>query len=81
MVLKNRWPPFFILVHLLKWAYLLREVRLFSDFPIVNHDFLLYYARALRMHQFFLTSGRFWGYDPFDPQSQDCGWIWQNIQV
>lgn len=52
--------------HLFKVFVLFRNIQFDSGFPIVNSDFLLYFARALRTHEFFIRSGRFWGYDPFE---------------
>jgi len=33
--------------------------------PFLNGDFSVYYARALRAQEFFVRTGRLWGYDPY----------------
>lgn len=64
--LLNLWPGLFIAMNLGKAFTWFGSLDFSSPFPIVNHDFFLYYARALRAHAFFERSGRYWGYDPFE---------------
>ena len=59
------WPLPFVLLHATKLYLWFAKVEFASPYSIVNHDFIFYYARALRFHEFLKRSGRFWGYDPF----------------
>lgn len=52
-------------LQLIKTLYWFRGVDLSQPLPIINYDYILYYARALRAHEFLSASGRIWGYDPF----------------
>src|SRR6185436_7102537 len=61
----KKWVAALVLAHVIKMLFYFKGVHWSSPFPIVNYDFILYYSRALRAHEFFLRSGRFWGYDPF----------------
>jgi|GEM_PF-3088536 len=63
--IRKNWHWFFITLHLGKMFYLLHQVRFSTGFPLTNLDFIIYYSRVLRAHEFLIRSGRFWGYDPF----------------
>jgi hypothetical protein len=53
-------------IHIGKTIFMFRGVRWKDELPIVNVDYIIYYARALRAHEFYEKSGRFWGYDPYE---------------
>jgi len=42
-----------------------RGVNVSLPLPVLNVDFAVYYAGALRMHEFLAHAGRAWGYDPY----------------
>lgn len=48
-----------------KTLFLFRGVDLSVPFPVVNVDFITYWARATRTHIFLQRCGQNWGYDPF----------------
>jgi hypothetical protein len=62
---RRHWIWLFVLSYACKWIYLFHRVDFSSDFPIVNNDYIQYYARVLRIFEF-LKHGRFWGYDPYE---------------
>jgi len=62
--INDGWPVVFLLLHAVKMFAWFHRVEWHSALPIVNHDFIIYYARMLRFHEFVARSGRFWGYDP-----------------
>jgi hypothetical protein len=49
----------------LKTVFLFRGVDIHQHTPLLTSDFVTYWARAFRTHQFMQLSGRSWGYDPF----------------
>jgi len=53
-------------LYALKLGFLFRGINIFSPYPILNVDFVQYYARALRAQEFFNLTGHIWGYDPFE---------------
>jgi len=53
------------MIHFAKISYLFHDIRFSSPFPILNFDFLIYFARLLRADKFLSISGRTWGYDPY----------------
>ncbi len=55
-----------VAIHLLKWFYWLHGISFRSPYPLTNVDYIQFYGRALRIHEFLQRSGRIWGYDPFD---------------
>jgi len=63
--LRRIWPWGLVLAHIGKLMYWFRGVDLSSPYPIINFDYIQYYARMVRAHEFFERAGRFWGYDPF----------------
>lgn len=60
------WPASLVVLHLAKVSFWFHRIDFSSPFPIVNHDYIIYFARALRAQAFFDRSGRYWGYDPFE---------------
>src|SRR5689334_14457015 len=62
-----------IALHVAKVAFWMRNIDFRSGLPIVNVDFLQYYARALRAHEFWSTSERYWGFDPFEMAGYPAG--------
>ncbi len=64
--LKRRWVPLLIALHVAKMAYWFHAVSFGGSLPLVNVDYIQFYGRALRMHEFLSRSGRIWGYDPYD---------------
>ncbi|MCB4755748.1 MAG: hypothetical protein LHV69_01710 [Elusimicrobia bacterium] len=63
---ENHWFYFFVFLHSVHWIWRFHKINFSSGYPILNTDFVLYYTRAIRTHEFFIRSGRFWGYDPFE---------------
>jgi len=52
--------------HVIKMFSWFAKIDFLSGDPIMNVDYAQFYGRALRAHAFLSSSGRFWGYDPFD---------------
>lgn len=60
------WKPVLLALYAAKMMYWFRSINFSSGLPITNVDYIEYYGRVLRMHEFLSRSGRLWGYDPFD---------------
>jgi len=60
-------------LHYFKVLYWFQKIDLDSSLPILNHDYVMYFARALRFCEFMKGSHRFWGYDPFQMAGYLCG--------
>lgn len=63
---KEKWWAGLIALHAVKMFLWFRHIDFSSPFPVVNYDYIQYYARVLRAHEFLSRSGRFWGYNPFE---------------
>jgi hypothetical protein len=63
--IRRYWIWIFIVSYACKWIYLFHKVDFTSEFPIVDDDYVQYYARVLRIFEF-LKHGHFWGYDPYE---------------
>src|SRR5581483_8043171 len=64
-----------ILMNAAKLAHWLRRIDLRTGLPIVNAEYLEYYARALRAHEFLARSQRLWGFDPFSMAGSPAGFF------
>jgi len=66
-------PLFLISLHFFKISYWFHKIDFSTGLPIINVDFIQYYARAIRAQEFISRSGRFWGYDPFQSAGNVSG--------
>jgi len=64
--LRLHWKRSLLVLHFVKMVFWFRDVNPFASFPLATVDYIQFYGRILRMHGFLQSSGRIWGYDPFD---------------
>ena len=76
--LRHAWIPALILFHFVKVFFLFKNIDFSSPFPILNQNYALYYARALRAHEFLTHAARMWGYDPFEMAGYISG-VYQSV--